>query len=264
MEISKDNLLQILLNDELRKELISLLIEDHHELKLLNHIVDIAESIEYDENTFRSIFKILECEGNEGSDLINAFVINPLFPEDILFRLFEQDKYICSMAHRRGPINLLLKIAREKNGWSEAILSCGYYYYEQDSISIEQFENFMNEFISCYSLLYQFTYKAAFIHNVKNNSIMKIIEKSNYSVELHELYCELKNSIELKTTHNVKFIQEMYVTNNCRYMSAMSINVNCPLDILECLRKIKGVKNAKEIRFNANNTMRKKQAAEEG
>lgn len=263
MEIDQKNLVKKLLDKDQRKEILSAIKKEEGSYgELTNKIANLAYEAEFSNEEIRQLLEVLSKEGHVGESIFDDFIFNKSFPEDLLYELYDSNKYKCALAHRSGPFELLFKIAREKNGYDEAILTIGESYYELDSISTEVFKAFIEEFnfsewllrslIQCYS----YNNKTDTLVNNKTEILIEVIKKSDYKEELIPLYEEIKMSKNIMITDDVDFIIEKYKLKVPRYFQAISLNKNTPPDILNELSKVSGIKFAKDIRVNSLNNLK--------
>ena len=147
MKITKENLLKIVLNQESREALLQdLEKESGTNLPIRNAISNAAPNVKFNENEISDLMDILLHSTWDEEIIFENFIFNPDFPEPMLHQLYEADKFVTALAHRTGPIDLLLKIARNKSDHEEALLTLGQIYFRSPEITPNEFKEFLIEF----------------------------------------------------------------------------------------------------------------------
>lgn len=256
-KITSQNLLPLLLEEASRKRIFKKYqAETGKHLIFRNHISEIAAGIELSLEEVQGLKKILLHSGDTGRSILGAFIAQVNFPVPILFQLLAEEECLTALAHRIGPIDFLLEFARTTEGYEEAILTIGKYYYSNNEISPEVFQAFLEEFGHSEWLL------KALLHTVSHNNEKAGIFKAfveNYSnnYELKELHEELQMEQELLVTTDKNLLKIKHKTKNPRFLRAIAQNPATPLKILLSLKKVNRVKYAGSIRNYAVETLAK-------
>lgn len=235
MYITKENIVSLLLDFNQRKFILSKFIEESENcnFSLIKQITVAAREASFTSDDIIQLKNILFQEGGIGEDIFEKFIFNSEFPEKLLYELYNQDKFICTLAHRQGPIDLLLKIGREKAGYDEAILTVGHYYFDSEDISNEQFSQFLLEFINNHWLLSSLAHKAAYVNMcIKTSIFLEVLEHSKHNNKIRDLYHVLKTEKDLSNTTDVSFIKESFQKRNPLFLRAISCNPKTPENIL--------------------------------
>ena len=260
MEPTLSSLVPCLLDPDSRRELFDAIKAEQGAFPpTINTIGELASRVRCDIREFRELKEALLSDPDEGERVLGLFIHNPSFPEQILFELSEAGKCITHLAHRKGPIALLLKIARENPGHSEALQTIGQGYFQSEETSVDEFQSFMDEFGASYGLLKSLCYLQG-IPDGKREILLTAIRKSDAAPELAALYEELRIEAKLLATVDVAYIQEMYRSKSPRFLRAISANAVTPIGILNELAESKGFQFAGVIRNQALGNLRKREA----
>lgn len=260
-KITSQNLLPLLLEEASRKRIFKKYqTENNKQLFFVNHLSDIAAEIELSLEEAQLLKKVLLKAGDTGRAILQHFIAQVNFPVPILFELLAEEECLTALAHRTGPIDLLLQIAQTTEGHEEAILTVGKYYYSNKEISLEEFQAFLEEFGRSEWLL------KALLHSIHHNNekatIFKaFVENCSNNYELKELYEELQMEQELLVTTDKNLLKTKHKTKNPKFLRAIAQNTATPLKVLLSLKKINRVKYAGSIRNYAVETLAKIKAA---
>lgn len=142
-DISEINLISIL-NDPIRRHLLMQAIakEQDSYLPLSNRYAQIAPFCHANSEQLSQTVDALLHDEEAKDCLLCDLVFHPAMPDDVLMRLCEQDICISDLGHRRGPQQLLEKIA-ETYAYPEAITTLALSYYSADSYDVTQFAAFV-------------------------------------------------------------------------------------------------------------------------
>jgi hypothetical protein len=256
-KITTENLLSLLLEEASRKRIFKKYqAESGTHLIFVNHLYEVASRIELSLEEAQALKKILLDAGDTGRRIFKNFIAQANFPAPILFELYEEKECMTALAHKRGPIDLLLKIARTTEGHEEALLTIGKDYYQDDAISAEDFQAFLEEFGRSEWLL------SALVHTVRDNNkkarvFKKFIDNSVDNYELQDLHEELQMEQELLLTEDKNLIKTKHKTKNPRFLRSIAQNTATPLKILLSLKKVNRLKYAGSIRNYAVETLAK-------
>lgn len=254
--ITAQNFLPLLLEEASRNRIFKKhQAEGPKQLAFSNHLSKVAAQVELSLEEAQTLKKILLDAGDTGRQILEYFIAQTNFPLVILFELYEERECLSALAHKAGPIDLLLKIAKTTEGHEEALLTVGKHYYDNNEISTEEFKTFLDEFGQSEWLL------TALAHTVRDNNskarvFKKFVDNSNNEA-LKELYQELQMEQELRTTKDKNLIKIKYKTKNPRFWRAIAQNTATPLKILLGLKKVNRVKYAGTIRTYAVETLTK-------
>lgn len=250
--ISEQNIVESLLNEEKRKFIIEKInSESGSKLPFTNLISEISLKALL---TVESVNKLKECLLNSedtSKSIFENFIFNPTFPHEMLYELLNENKFIHSLAHRSGPIDLLLKIARTKNSPDEALLTVGDYYYFSPKVSPAKFQSFIEEFTTEEHLLVSLTYKLNG-KDEKSAIFEKVIQNLK---DLKELYQEVLMEKKLLSATDKDLIEKQFYTKKPKFLRSISQNMATPINILEKLVEISNIKYASSIRENAFQTL---------
>ncbi|CAA6804182.1 MAG: Unknown protein [uncultured Aureispira sp.] len=256
-KITAQNLLSSLLEEASRKRLFKKYqTENSKRLFFVNHISELATKIELSLEEAQALKKILLASGETGREILAHFIAQANFPIPILFELYAEKECLLALAHKSGPIDLLLQIARTTEGYEEAVLTIGKHYYKDNDISAEEFQAFLEEFGQSDWLL------TALVHTIradnKKASIFKhFVDNSPNNYELKELYEELQMERTLLITEDKNLIKTKHKTKNPRFLRAIAQNKATPIKVLLSLKKANRVKYAGSIRSYAMETLAK-------
>lgn len=260
-KITTQNLLPLLLEEASRKRIFKKYqTESNKRLFFMNHLADTAMKIELSLEEAQALKKVLLNAGDTGRDILGNFIAQTNFPVSILFDLYEEKECLTALAHKAGPIDLLLKIARTTKGHEEALLTVGKHYYHNNDISSNEFQAFLEEFGQSEWLL------TALIHTIRSDNKKALIfktfvENSPNNYELIELYEELQMEQELLSTTDKNLLKTKHKSKNPRFLRAIAQNTATPLKVLLSLKKANRVKYAGSIRSYAIETLAKIKAA---
>jgi hypothetical protein len=260
-KITTQNLLPLLIEEASRKRIFKKYqAETGRHLVFRNHISEIAAKVELNLEEAQALKKVLLDSGHTGRSILKNFIAQVNFPAPILFELLAEKECLTALAHKTGPIKLLLEIARTTKGHEEAILTIGKYYYSSNEISVEEFQAFLEEFGHSEWLL------TTLLHTIRDNNEKAIIfnnyvNNSPNNYELKELHEELQMEQELLVTTDKNLLKTKHKTKNPRFLRAIAQNTATPLKVLLSLKKANRVKYAGSIRSYAIETLAKIKAA---
>jgi hypothetical protein len=256
-KITTQNLLSLLLEEASRKRIFKKYqAENDKQLYFSNLLTEVAEKIELSLEEAQALKKILLDNGEVGREILEKFIAQANFPVAILFELYEEKECLTALAHKAGPIDLLLKIARTTEGQEEALLTIGKEYYKDNEISAEEFQAFLEEFGRSEWLL------TALVHTIRGNNkkarlFKQFIDHNVDNYELQDLYQELQMEQELLLTEDKSLIKTKHKTKNPRFLRSIAQNTATPIKILLSLKKVNRVKYAGSIRNYAVETLTK-------
>jgi hypothetical protein len=96
-----------------------------------------------DAATLRAFVRALPADGQQDDEL-GAVVFHPAFPEELLYELLDEGRFVDALAHRAGPEKLLLRLADE-HADEEAIATLATAYYGKDDYPIDRFLAFVKK-----------------------------------------------------------------------------------------------------------------------
>jgi hypothetical protein len=260
-KITTQNFLPSLLEEASRKRIFKKYqTENSKRLFFVNHLSEVATKIELSLEEAQALKKVLLDSGETGREILENFIAQANFPVSILFELYEEKECLTALAHKAGPIDLLLKIARTTEGQEEALLTIGKHYYNSNEVSSEEFQAFLEEFGQSEWLL------TALVHTVRDNNkkasiFENFVDNSPNNYELKELYEELQMEQELLSTTDKNLLKIKHKSKNPRFLRAIAQNTATPLKVLLSLKKANRVKYAGSIRSYAVETLAKIKAA---
>lgn len=256
-KITTQNLVSLLLEEASRKRILKKYqSESGTKLVFSNHLSEVAARVELSLEEAKGIKKILLSAEDTGRQILEGFIAQPNFPVSILFELLDEKECLSALAHKAGPIDLLLKIARTTEGYEEALLTIGKHYYSNNEISFEEFQAFLEEFGHSEWLL------TALAHTVRGNnrkaaSFRKFIDNKPNNDAIKALYQELLMEQELLSTEDKNLIKAKHKSKNPKFLRAIAQNTATPLKILLSLKKATRMKYAGSIRTHAVETLAK-------
>lgn len=151
--IDKSNLLDTLRNSSRRKLLSAALAEGGADLS--NEYWTACTGCDLSAADLKALFgELLSSEG--GHELLEPLVFHPNMPDDLLLELCDQGKFTTQLGHRRGPRELLEKMA-EKYGYDESITTLALFHYKDEPL--ETFERFVEKYKNCWMLQFNLAYK---------------------------------------------------------------------------------------------------------
>ena len=204
---------------------------------------------------------VLLKEGNKGESILSDFVSNKHFPEQLLYKLLDEDKCISALCHKRKPIDLLLKLIEKQDNCHEAVITIGKHYYRSPEVSSSKFADYVEKYKANYWLFSSLIHILE-LENPKTDIFTGILKTSKHKAELAELCYDFLKAQELAVTEDISIIVEMAATNNPRFLKAISRNYHTPKDVLKKLSVIKEAKYAKTIRHNSINNLKLKTRSE--
>ena len=256
-KITTQNLLPSLLEEASRKRLLKKYqTENSKQLFFVNHIAELAAKVELSLEDAQALKKVLLASGDAGREILENFIAQANFPVAILFELYAEKECLTALAHKAGPIDLLLQIARTTEGHEEALLTIGKHYYKDNALSAEDFQAFLEEFGQSEWLLTALVHTIR-EHNKKASIFKTFVDNSPNNYELKELYEELQMEQELLSTEDKNLIKTKHKTKNPRFLRAIAQNEAAPIKILLSLKKANRVKYAGSIRSYAMETLAK-------
>lgn len=256
-KITTQNFVSLLSEEASRKRILKKYqSENGNKLVFSNHLFEVAAQIELNLEEAQTVKKVLLDAGDAGRQILEGFIAQANFPVSILFELLDEKECLTALAHKEGPIDLLLKIAQTTEGYEEALLTIGKHYYNNDEISSEEFQAFLEKFGHSEWLL------TALAHTIRGNnrkaaSFRKFIDNKPNNEEIKALYQELLMEQELLLTEDKNLIKAKHKTKNPRFLRAIAQNTATPLKILLSLKKVNRVKYAGSIRTCAVETLAK-------
>ncbi len=254
-DVTKDNFISLLLDkencDSILKRYES---EQGGKLPFRNHIKNLSTEVRLDFETATLLKNKLLTKGKIGENIFEELIFNPTFPEKLLYQLLEENKFILSLAHRKGPIDFLLKIARIEGSPSEALLTIGHHYYDSEKISVQQFKSFLDEFSSREELFISLAYYIK--EKNEKQEIFSLFIKDN--IEIRNILEVSIITKELLHTSDQDFISEKFKQGFPKYFVSIAKNIHTPIELLEKLMEVKQIKYASIIRSAAAQTLRKK------
>lgn len=255
IEVTENNIVDLLLDDDRLRSIIEVYKnETGSNLVFRNTISELSARVPLNLDLVKSLKNNLFKCGQEGEEIFEGFIFNGDFPHEMLFEFLEERKFITVLAHRRGPIELLLNIARLENPPSEALLTAGQFYYDSSEISPNKFSSFLKEFSNQEVL---FISLARYINKKDEKSLIfrDFVSGSEKILRLHE---KVLISYKLKTTKDLPLIIEKFNTKVPMFLRSISKNKFTPVEILESLTEISNIKYASTIRFNARTRLNEK------
>jgi hypothetical protein len=91
----------------------------------------------------RAFVRALPADGSHDAEL-GSIVFHANFPEDLLFALLDEGRFIDALGHRAGPERLLVRLADEHDD-EEAITTLATAYYGRDDYPIDAFLAFVKK-----------------------------------------------------------------------------------------------------------------------
>lgn len=137
--LTESSLFSILMDPEQRTNLIAQIeSEEDTDLPVSNLYAEVGERCEASPEQIRQVVnKLLDSYGNEHDWLIEPFIFHPNIPDDVLSELYRRNAWTVALAHRKGPQDLLERLAEEHNV-SEAIITLALDYYLGDQLQVNK------------------------------------------------------------------------------------------------------------------------------
>ena len=252
MKITRDNIIDLILNAETRRKLWQAIAEERNiKLHTINSVFDAIYDLDFiTDEEFIQIKNILLNEGEIGEDILDCFVSSKYFPEQLLYELLDKNKCISALCHKREQIDLLLKLIEKYDDCSEAIITIGIHYYNSKNISKSTFNNFILKYKQHSWLLSSLTNQLNET-NPKTKHIINLLQTDEFEKKNIEKYLERSTATNLLTTKDVEFIVEKFNTNNPMFWHSIFQNPNTLIYILQKLSAITEIKHSKKIRSNS-------------
>lgn len=145
--LTEHSVIDILADEFQRAELIKLVeAEQGTGLPLTNFYEEVAEHCEASPQQLReTIRNLINRYGNKHRWLIEPFVFHPNVSDDVLYGLYERGTFIIALAHRKGPQELLERVASDYQ-IGEAITTLALDYYLPDQTHPEKFLEFVAKY----------------------------------------------------------------------------------------------------------------------
>ena len=118
--------------------------------------------------SFKSLRAVLLDDDMPQEDqwLFSSLICNESITEEILSELIDKGRYLCAIAHLRGPRRILEKVL-EHEEHSEAVITLFQSYYCEEGVSLSEFESYLEKYRHIISPKYLGKYLSAFCHGEK-------------------------------------------------------------------------------------------------
>ena len=173
---------------------------------------------------------------------------HPDMPEEILLRLADHEELREDLGHRDGPPALLERLA--ELGQREARLTLGLKYYQDESVDVNTFADFLERHGADTWLLETLALRDTPTAE-KEKTLSRYASQSPYSDRLVTLRLSRQRENQARTESDPQKLRELLETNDPKVMRQLALNPQTPLDVLRKLIETREVKYAAEIRTAA-------------
>jgi hypothetical protein len=145
--VSEDTFVELILSDELRRELLALLRRRAASAPSAAALIGVvASKCVATPGQLREAIDVLRAEGSSAADVVLfELLMHPDVPEGVLLRFVDDDRFLAALGHRRGPRGLLEALAK-KHRYPEAITTLALMHYGTKQAPAPAFREFLREY----------------------------------------------------------------------------------------------------------------------
>jgi hypothetical protein len=167
-------------------------------------------------------------------------------PTDLLLELCDLGLYLNELGHRRGPRELLERLA-ERHHYPEAIITLAADLYTDPNESAESFANFLVRFADDTWMLESLARRDPSSQE-KADAFLSVVRNHPGATLILHLIEARRDESAAESSTDVTAIERLFATNEPRVLRALADNRSVPRHLLEQLASVRGIAKAAEIR----------------